>query len=223
MTERDPVAPDAPEPKAKIRDWKSSPVVLGLMLGLFSLVSAVMLAVANDTTRGPIAARAAEDLLASLEQVLPAELHDNDPTADIRRIEDGEEGAVPVYVAARGGEVTGIAYELTGYGYSGAIRVLMALGTDGTILGVRVLSHTETPGLGDKIEVGKDDWILGFTGRSLADPQPDGWKVKRDGGVFDQFSGATITPRAVVGTIRRGLALFERHRPELVAPLPAHS
>lgn len=99
----------------------------------------------------------------------------------------------------------------------------MAVAADGTILGARVLSHTETPGLGDKIEIGKDDWIEAFAGRSLADPGPAGWKVRRDGGVFDQFSGATITPRAVVGTIHRGLTLFDRHRAELLAPLPPRS
>ncbi|WP_145107747.1 electron transport complex subunit RsxG [Cereibacter sediminicola] len=220
MSQADPAATP---PKARTSGWKNSPVVLGLMLGFFSLFSALLLTFASDVTRAPIAARAAEDLLASLAQVLPAELHDNDPTADIRLLSDAEEGRVRVHVAARAGEVTGLAYELTGYGYSGAIRVLMALAPDGRILGVRVLSHTETPGLGDKIEIGKSDWIEGFSGRSLADPGPDGWKVRRDGGVFDQFSGATITPRAVVATIRRGLALFERHRAELLAPLPARS
>ncbi|AZB65935.1 RnfABCDGE type electron transport complex subunit G [Cereibacter sphaeroides] len=213
----------APPPASPARDWKSSPLVSGLLLGLFSLVSALMLALASDATRGPIAARSAEDLLASLAQVLPAALHDNDPTADIRTLADADEGAVRVYVAARGGAVTAVTFELTGYGYGGAIRVLMAVAADGTILGARVLSHTETPGLGDKIEIGKDDWIEGFAGRSLTDPGPAGWKVRRDGGVFDQFSGATITPRAVVGTIHRGLTLFDRHRAELLAPLPPRS
>lgn len=208
-------------PKGRMAALKSSPLGLGLMLGLFSLVSALMLAFASESTRAPIAARSAEDLLASLEQVVPSDLHDNDPTADIRTLADPDEGEVPVYIAARAGTVTGVAFELVGYGYSGAIRVLMAVAPDGRLLGVRVLSHTETPGLGDKIEVGKGDWIHGFAGRSLTDPAPAGWKVKRDGGVFDQFSGATITPRAVVQTIYRGLTLFQRHQTALTAPLTA--
>lgn len=200
-----------------------SPLVLGLMLGLFSLVTAGLLALADDSTRDAIAARRSEDLAASLEQVIPTDLHDNDPVADQRSLTDAEEGPVTVYVAAQGGTVTGVAFELVGYGYSGAIRVLMGVAPDGTLLGVRVLSHTETPGLGDKIEVAKGDWIKGFAGLSLTNPTPDQWKVKRDGGVFDQFSGATITPRAVVKTIARGLHLFDRNRAVLTAPLAPKS
>ncbi|TCO71618.1 electron transport complex subunit RsxG [Rhodovulum euryhalinum] len=210
-------------PKARPAGFLRAPLGLGLMLGLFSLVAALMLAFANDLTRAPIAARHAEDLLAALAQVVPADLHDNDLAADIRTVEDAVEGAVPIHVAARDGAVSGVAFELTGYGYSGAIRVLMGVAPDGTLLGVRVLSHAETPGLGDKIEVAKGEWILGFAGRSLTDPAPEGWKVRRDGGVFDQFAGATITPRAVVGTVHRGLTLFRRHRDALLAPMPPKS
>ncbi|MBZ4021797.1 electron transport complex subunit RsxG [Rhodobacter sp. TJ_12] len=203
------------------KSWlKSSPFAHGLMLGLFSLVTAGLLAMADQTTQAPIAQRSAEDLAASLDQVLPAEIYDNSPATDLRSVEDADEGVVQVHIAAMGNRVTGMAYELVGYGYSGAIRVLIGIAPDGTLLGVRVLSHTETPGLGDKIEVTKGDWIEGFTGRSLTDPTPDGWKVKRDGGIFDQFSGATITPRAVVATIARGLTFFERNRLALTAPIP---
>lgn len=213
--------PPAEKPK---RPWfKASPLAHGIMLGLFALVTAVLLAAANDSTSAPIAARAAEDLAASLEQVIPRDLHDNDLAAAMRPVSDAMEGTVKVYVAARAGAVTGLAYELSGPGYSGQIRVLLGIAPDGTLLGVRVLSHTETPGLGDKIELAKDDWILGFTGKSLRDPAPENWKVKRDGGVFDQFSGATITPRAVVRTITRGLTFFNRNKAALTAPLPQKS
>ncbi|MCR8547478.1 electron transport complex subunit RsxG [Salipiger sp. P9] len=193
----------------------------GLVLGAFSLCTALILAAADDLTRAAIAARAAEDLHASLAQVLPPAQPEADPTAQTRRLEDAEEGSVPVYLATEAGQIRAVAFELTGYGYGGAIRVLMGLAADGTILGVRVLSHAETPGLGDKIETAKSDWIQGFDGRSIGAPGPEGWKVRKDGGVFDQFSGATITPRAVVSTVHRGLALFERHRPELLAPVTA--
>ena len=100
--------------------------------------------------------------------------------------------------------------------HRGPLRLAVA-GRDGVLLGVRVLSHAETPGLGDKIELAKSDWIEGFTGHSLTDPAPEGWKVRKDGGVFDQFSDATITPRAVVGTVHRGLAFFARNRDALLA------
>ncbi len=92
--------------------------------------------------------------------------------------------------------------------------MVMIMGVDriGTLLGVRVISHAETPGLGDKIEASKSDWILKFNGRSLNDPPPTGWAVKKDGGIFDQFTGATITPRALVGAVKNGLEFFAAHR-----------
>ena len=90
-------------------------------------------------------------------------------------------------------------------GYSGPINLLVAVNVDGTLSGVRVVSHKETPGLGDKIETNKDDWILGFVGKSLSNPSEALWKVRKDGGEFDQFTGATITPRAVVNAVREVL------------------
>ena len=100
-------------------------------------------------------------------------------------------------------------------GNSGTIKMLIGINYDGTIAGVRVLSHAETPGLGDKIETAKSDWILSFDGKSIGNPAVDQWKVKKDGGIFDQFSGATITPRAVVGATRRTLEYFNAHRDEI--------
>lgn len=202
-----------------LRSLRQSPVAHGLLLGAFSLGTALILSLSDELTRGPIATRMAEDLTASLSQVIPGGLHDNDLSADLRVTQDATEGTVPVHIATSGGAVTGVAFALTGYGYSGAIDVLIGIAPDGRLHGVRVLSHAETPGLGDKIEAQKSPWIDGFANRSLSDPAPDGWKVKRDGGVFDQFSGASITPRAVVGTVYRGLAFFDRHRAALLQPL----
>ena len=202
-----------PGPIARLRDM---PAIHGVLLALFALVTALLLAVSDDLTRGPIAARAAEDLAASLAQVVPDALHDNALGAAALTLDDAGT-PVTVYRGTLSGAVTAIAFERVGYGYSGAIRVLMAVDADGAILGVRVLAHAETPGLGDKIETAKGDWILGFDGLSLGNPPPERWKVKRDGGQFDQFSGATITPRAVVGAIREGLDFFAAHRAELTA------
>ncbi len=94
-------------------------------------------------------------------------------------------------------------------GYAGAIRLLIGVELDGTISGVHVLAHRETPGLGDKVESSKSDWALQFNGRSLGDPVADNWKIKRDGGVFDQFTGASVTPRAIVKAVRETLEYFE--------------
>lgn len=188
-----------------------------VILSLFCLATALVLSVSDHLTQAPIAARMAEDMQASLNQVLPEASYDNDPTAEQIEVTDTTEGAINIFRATQGDRVTAAAFELTGYGYAGAIRVLVGLSPSGEILGVRVLSHSETPGLGDKIEAEKHDWIESFAGRSLANTAPAGWKVRRDGGEFDQFSGATITPRAVVATVHRALALAERHGASIFA------
>lgn len=196
---------------------RRSPASSGGYLGLFALSATLVLALADIATRPVIAQRLAEDLSRSLSQVVPAALHDGALAETRRVISDPVEGDVQVYRAEEDGALQAVAFELTGYGYSGAIRVLMGIDPAGRILGVRVLSHTETPGLGDKIERAKSDWVEDFAGRSLTDPAPEQWKIQRDGGIFDQFSGASITPRAVVAVVHRGLAFFERQRGELTA------
>ena len=113
----------------------------------------------------------------------------------------------------------GVAFQMIAKGYGGDIRLLLGVDADGRLLGVRVLSHAETPGLGDKIETAKSGWALGFDGLSLGNPPVDRWKVKKDGGRFDQFSGATITPRAVVAAVRRGLEFFARQKAVILAPV----
>lgn len=198
-----------------------------LLLGGFALLAAALLVTGDIVTRDEIAARRAEDLLASLSQVIPAALHDNDlltnPVTLEARDPAGKPQALTVYRALRGTTVTGVAFEVVGQGYAGPIRVLLGVDANGRVLGARVLAHTETPGLGDKIEVQRDDWILSFDGRSLTDPAPARWAVAKDGGVYDQFSGATITPRAVVRAIKEGLELFATNHDALTASAPIQS
>lgn len=100
-------------------------------------------------------------------------------------------------------------------GYSGPINMLVGIYHNGTIAGVRVVKHRETPGLGDAVESQRSDWVLGFDDKSLENPTSKKWKVKRDGGEFDQFTGATITPRAVVKAVHSALLYFQEHRKEL--------
>ena len=104
-------------------------------------------------------------------------------------------------------------------GYNGTIDLVMAVDRSGRITGVRILRHSETPGLGDPIELRKSDWILGFNDLSLGDPDDAGWRVRKDGGQFDQFTGATITPRAVVTAIHQALRYFGLHRERLLQPV----
>jgi len=106
-------------------------------------------------------------------------------------------------------------------GYNGHIGLLVGIEADGRVAGVRVTSHRETPGLGDAIEIEKSDWVRGFEGRSLDAPAEAEWTVRRDGGAFDQFTGATITPRAVIKAVRLALAYHESHREQLYSTAPS--
>lgn len=187
------------------------------LLGGFATMAALLLVTGHGLTKAAIEARRQEDLLSSLNQVIPAHLHDQDLLGNNLWFELGKAAPLRIYRAVRNGQVSALAYEMTGTGYAGDIRVLLGLDITGKLLGVRVLAHAETPGLGDKIEPQRDPWILGFTGLSLGNPPAERWRVKKDGGDFDQFSGATITPRAVVGAVREGLTLFQTYQGELIA------
>lgn len=186
-----------------------------IVLGIFCLGFGILLAATHGVTASDIASRASEDRLNSLSQVLPGELYDSSPLDHVLELTDGEGKAVKVYRAEKAGQVTGVAYEIQGTGYAGEIRLMMAVDAAGRILGVRVLAHKETPGLGDKIEAKKGPWIERFTGLSLGNPPLERWKVKKDGGDFDQFAGATITPRGVMAAIRGGLEFFAENQSTL--------
>ncbi|MEW8429340.1 MAG: electron transport complex subunit RsxG [gamma proteobacterium symbiont of Ctena orbiculata] len=189
-----------------------------VLLGGFSTLATALLVAGNIATRDAILERQKEDLLDSLSQVVPQRRYDNDLLANPLEITGDNGKPVTVYRGTVGSQVNALAWEISGQGYAGEIRLILGLDADGRVLGVRVLSHAETPGLGDKIEVARDAWILGFNGLSLGDPPAKEWAVKKDGGRFDQFSGATITPRAVVQAIKDGLAFLRHHRTELLNP-----
>jgi electron transport complex protein RnfG len=190
-----------------------------MLLGGIATLAATSLVLGEVATRAEIAARRAEDLKASLGQVIPARLHDNDLLDDVITLGEGK-AAVTAYRARAQAGITAVAYEVVGQGYAGPVTCILGVGSDGRVLGVRVIAHAETPGLGDKIELRKDDWVLAFDGKSLGEPSREQWAVKKDGGVFDQFSGATITPRAVVGAVKHGLDYFAAHRAELLDTTP---
>jgi Na+-translocating ferredoxin:NAD+ oxidoreductase subunit G len=185
-----------------------------LLLGVVALLASGALAVVSGTTAPAIAAAEAKDLRDSLSDVLPAGLADNDFLKDTVELErDGK--TVTIYRARHGSELKAALFKVAERGYSGEISVLMAVDMEGRTLGVRILKHTETPGLGDKIEIRKDDWVLDFNGKSLGEPKPEQWGVKRDNGVFDQFAGATITPRAVVKAVKGGLEFFTARKQDI--------
>ncbi len=185
-----------------------------LLLGSFALLASGALAWASGATGAAIAAAEAKDLRDSLSEVLPSGLADNDFLKDTVSVDrDGQ--PVTIYRARQGQEVKAALFKVAGRGYAGEIQILMAVDMAGHTLGVRVLKHAETPGLGDKVEVRKDAWIKSFDGKSLGDPAPERWAVKKDNGVFDQFAGATITPRGVVKAVKGGLEFFAAHKAEI--------
>lgn len=203
-----------------------SMAVAALILTGFAVVGTGLVAVTYTSTRDIIAEAQRAALEASLNQLVPPDRYDNRITED--RIEVvapewlGTGEPVTVYRARKAGRPVALfATPVAPDGYSGPIQLLIGVYIDGTLAGVRVLSHKETPGLGDGIDEKRSPWILAFDGKSLDNPRPDGWKVKKDGGVFDQFTGATITPRAVVKATRKFLEYVRTHQAQLFAPAGA--
>ena len=191
-------------------------LIHGFILGAFCLGFGMLLVMTNGFTKDDIALRAIEDRQNSLAQVIPEGIHDNNLATDTLTLKNDQGNEVVIYLATKEGKMTGVAFETSSPGYSGAIKVMLGLGPEGKILGARVLAHKETPGLGDKIEVKKGDWILRFTGLSIGNPPLEKWKVKKDGGQFDQFAGATITPRAVVRAITEGMQFFAANKTKIM-------
>ncbi len=186
-----------------------------LLLGTFALLASGALAWASNATGEAIAAAEAKDLRDSLAEVLPKGFADNDFLNDKLEIERNGK-PVTIYRARQGEAVKGAVFKVAERGYAADIQLLMAVDAEGRTLGVRVIKHAETPGLGDKIEVKKAPWIMDFDGKSLGDPGAEKWGVKKDGGIFDQFAGATITPRAVVKAVKGGLDFYATHRKEIL-------
>jgi Na+-translocating ferredoxin:NAD+ oxidoreductase subunit G len=189
-------------------------------LAVLSGVATFGLAWSASSTRDRVEAAMQRDFEALLEQVIPPESHDNALRADTSQRATAR-GPVDFTLARRDGQVVAVAFQTSSIGYSGPIGLLLAVTPDGVLIGVRVTSHTETPGLGDRIEVSKGDWILKFDGLSLTNPGPEHWRVKKDGGDFDALTGATITPRAVVKGVKEGLELFDQQRSALLSSPPA--
>lgn len=201
--------------------WKNM-LIGGFILGLFAVVGTGLVALTYDGTAERIAENERQALLRSLHQIISPESHDNDIYTDIIQVSDpllGTNQPVTVYRAREGKQpVAVVIASVAPEGYGGPIKLLVGIHYDGTLAGVRVISHKETPGLGDAIEAERTDWILAFKGRSLEDPEEKRWAVKKDGGIFDQFTGATITPRAVVQGVYNTLRYYQKHRDALFAP-----
>ena len=198
-------------------------IITTIILLLFAVAGTTLVAYTFEKTRDQIAANERATLLRKLHRLIPADQHDNVLLEDTITARDeallGSEEPVMVYRARRNGEpVALVIAAIAPDGYSGSIKLLVGINVDGTLSGVRVIAHRETPGLGDAIDENRSDWIYIFDGKSLQAPDVDRWAVKKDGGDFDQLTGATITPRAVVKAARNALLYYRDHQEALFAP-----
>ncbi len=195
-----------------------------LSLVLLAALGAALIAATDQLTRKRVAENEAAQIMKVLGALLPEGGYDNSPHLDVITLTGadlpGGNAVLPVYRARLAGEpVTAILTVIAPDGYVGSIRLLVGIRADGTISGVRALEHRETPGLGDNIETARSDWIRLFDGRSIEDPAPAAWLTRRDGGDFDQISGATVTSRAVIVAVRDSLIYFAEN-PDMLFSVP---
>lgn len=187
-----------------------------LILALFAITCTAAVAIVQLLTADRIEQQAQQKLIRQLNQVIQKDNHDNEMFRDcIVAPEDNNSDLLidVIYRARLNNAPTAAAIKTVAPdGYSGNIELLIAINTDGSVSGVRTLMHKETPGLGDKIERRKSAWIDSFSGKKLLDDNDSRWAVIKDGGMFDQFTGATITPRAVVKTVRKTIEYFESNQ-----------
>lgn len=192
----------------------------GLTLAIFACATTGLVAATQYLTKDQIKLQEQKQLSSVLNQVIPHSLHDTplfSACTLVRHPSLGSERAMPAYIARLNGQPTAIAIEsIAPDGYNGAIKIITGIDVNGTVLGVRVLSHQETPGLGDKIDLRVTDWILAFSGKQLTENNVNSWKVRKDGGEFDQFTGATITPRAVVKAVKNTVEFVNANRLEIL-------
>ncbi len=197
-----------------------------LRLSLFALCTTALIAGVYQLTANKIEQSQQQHLLASLNELIPASRYNNALLEDTLAINDQtllhlEQPQTAYRARFNQQDVAVIFPVIAPNGYSGKIKLLVAIEPNGILAGVRVLQHKETAGLGDAIEKNKSDWIDVFMQRSLSNTLSSAWQVKRDGGEFDQFTGATITPRAVVKAVHNALLYYEHHKSQLFSPHPS--
>jgi len=195
-------------------------IATAFLLGLFALIGVGLVAYTHHQTIDNIEEQKVKKRLRNLGNILPSSEYDNDILKDQISISApsvfGTSKNITVYRARKKGLPVALVFmAFAPDGYNGAIELLVGIRYDGKISGVRVVDHKETPGLGDPIDARKSNWITGFDGKTLTNPNTSGWKVKKDGGEFDQFTGATITPRAVVKAVHRVLIYSQQNKDKL--------
>jgi electron transport complex protein RnfG len=214
----------AAPPEAPERDSKRERVIGAIAIVLIAVAAAIGLSLLDRRTEARIQRNAQEWIQVRLDSLVPRTMHDNDLLEDtvVARSPDllGIERGVTIYRARKAGEpVAAVLYTIAPDGYRGPIEMLVAIAADGRLIGVQVVRHRETPGLGDAFENRNADWLPKFRGKSLENPPQQRWAVRADGGDFDAFTGATITPRAIVKAVRRALEFYRaKHAQVFSAP-----
>lgn len=194
------------------------------ILALFAIVCTAIVGIVNELTKDKIKAQEQQQLLTTLHSIIEPSRHDNDITQDCVSFSSpllsgskNKEIMQTAYIARKNGVTVAVAMTNTAPdGYNGNIELIIAINMDNSISGVRILKHQETPGLGDKVEHRKSDWITSFNGKQLLSEKDSRWAVVKDGGMFDQFTGATITPRAVVKAVKKATLYFKDHKKSLL-------
>jgi electron transport complex protein RnfG len=217
---------DAERTEKPADEAKGGPVATLLLVGVVAAAAAFIVSASHEFSKDKIAANERARLIASLNSVLDPSLRSHDLGTVRLNVTDaallGNDGPTDVFVAMENGAPAALVFASTApHGYNAAIRTLIGVSPAGAITGVRVVSHRETPGLGDAIEVEKSRWILQFDGLTLEMPSLPMWAVNKDDGQFDTITGATVTSRAVVQGVKNTLLYFEQHRDELFAAAAA--
>jgi H+/Na+-translocating ferredoxin:NAD+ oxidoreductase subunit G len=205
-----PADPPSQRPTRRVLALVATLVIVGVL-------ATVLLTQVADFTRARIARNEQAWIQQHLDALVPPPSHDNDLLSDAIGVISpdllGTSQPVTIYRARRHGmAVAAVIRSVAPDGYRGPLELLVAIAYDGTLLGVHVLRHNETPGLGDAFEKRQPHWLERFRGRSLSDPPQQRWTVRKDGGDFDAFTGATITPRAIVREVRRTLEYYQANR-----------
>ncbi|GAD88401.1 electron transport complex protein RnfG [Vibrio halioticoli NBRC 102217] len=196
----------------------------GLILAMFACITTGVVSITHLLTKDTIQAQQIAQLQGQLNQVIPMSMHDNELYANCLHLNNpalGTQESMPAYVATLDGKPTAVAIEtIAPDGYNGAIKLLVGIDLQGKVLGTRVLSQNETPGLGDRIDLRVSDWILSFANKIITPDNHDSWHVRKDGGQFDQFTGATITPRAVVKAVYKTGLYFSQNQEQILNQSP---
>ncbi len=195
-------------------------LISAILLAVFAGVGTALVMTTFELTKDKIEASEKANLLRNLNNIIPPKSYTNNLLESQLQVAEssqlGNKGSTTIYQAWQDKTPVAVAFSITtNEGYSGDIKLLIAIKKNGHVLGVRVISHKETPGLGDKIELAKNDWILSFNNKYLIASISTPWKVKKDGGEFEQFTGATITPRAVVNAVYKALDYFNHNQNKL--------